>query len=349
MDTEPLAGELLPAVPAAPAAGVVLVDDDDAPPPPASVEQLVRDWLIEYPSPNSRAAYRRDIGLWLGFCDASGLDPLGPPERKHLAAWLAVLADVRGERPATRARRLAAVSAWYDWLRTQRRVRRNPAAELKPELRPQWPRTSSLPSLTREQATALLAAADSYTGAAGHRRAAAIVALLIYGGLRVSELTAATVDQLGETRGHRALCGIVGKGDRTRDVVLPAPAARRVDAYLAERTDLASDRLPARPGEQAPCRPLIATATGRPLDRGAVWRLLRSLARRGGITVKMSPHVLRATYVTLARDAGARLEDIQEGAGHASIATTRRYDRAATRLDRSPGYTLAAYIDAERA
>lgn len=336
----PLTGELLPAakttVLAAP------VEDENFPP---SIEQLLRDWLVEYPSANTRGSYRRDVGLWLDFCAASDLDPLGPPERKHVAAWLAVLADVQGEKPATRARRLSAVSAWYDWLQTQQQVGRNPVSELKPELRPQWPRASSLPSLTRDQAAALLAAADSYTGSAGAQRAAAIVALLLYGGLRVSELTGATVDQLGESRGHRALCGLVGKGNRTRDVVLPAPAATRVDSYLATRVDLATDRLPARPGERIPPRPLIATASGRPMDRGAVWRLLRSLARRAGIMVRISPHVLRATYVTLARDAGVSLEDIQDGAGHSSIETTRRYDRAATRLDRSPGYALAAYID----
>ena len=313
-------------------------------PGPADVDQLVRAWLIEYPSPNSRAAYRRDIDLWLRFCQGSGLDPLGPPQRTHIAAWLAMLADVRSEAPATRARRLSAVSAWYQWLRVAGRVARNPADELKPELRPQWPRESTLPSLTRDQAAELLAAADTFTGRAGPERAAAIVAVLLYGGVRVSELTAATVDQLGHSRGHRALLGLLGKGGRARDVVLPAPAATRVDAYLASRSDLAADRLPARHGERTPPRPLIATATGRPLDRGAVWRLLRSLARRAGIPGQLSPHVLRATYVTLARDAGVRLEDIQDGAGHASIATTRRYDRAATRLDRSPGYALAAYL-----
>lgn len=58
----------------------------------------------------------------------------------------------------------------------------------------------------------------------------------------------------------------------------------------------------------------------------------------------MSPHVLRHMYATLARDAGASLEDIPDGLGHADPRTTRRYDRAGLRLDRSPGYTLAGYL-----
>jgi integrase/recombinase XerD len=179
---EPLTGEILPAT----ATTVAVVGDIQTQPPPASIEDLVRDWLIEYRSVNSRAAYWSDMNLWLGYCAASRLDPLGPPERHHVAAWLAILADHRGEKVATRARRLSAVSAWYDWLRIKQLVRSNPVDELKPELKPQWPKESPLPSLTREQAESLLAAADNYTGAAGALRAAAIVAVLLYCGLRAA-------------------------------------------------------------------------------------------------------------------------------------------------------------------
>jgi integrase len=55
----------------------------------------------------------------------------------------------------------------------------------------------------------------------------------------------------------------------------------------------------------------------------------------------MSPHVLRHTYATLARDAGVPLDDVQDGLGHADPRTTRRYDHGGIRLARSPGYALA--------
>ncbi|MER7164908.1 tyrosine-type recombinase/integrase [Micromonospora sp. NPDC000207] len=48
-----------------------------------------------------------------------------------------------------------------------------------------------------------------------------------------------------------------------------------------------------------------------------------------GIPVKVSPHALRHTCATLARDAGANLEDVQEQLGHADARATRRYDHAA--------------------
>ncbi|RBJ11067.1 hypothetical protein DRA43_01535 [Micromonospora provocatoris] len=102
---------------------------------------------------------------------------------------------------------------------------------------------------------------------------------------------------------------------------------------------------PDRPGPGR-AGPLVATASGARVDRGAVWRLLRRLATTAKIPVKMSPHVLRHTCATLARDAGARLEDVQEQLGHADARTTRRYDHGGQRLDRAPAYTLAAYLTA---
>ena len=106
--------------------------------------------------------------------------------------------------------------------------------------------------------------------------------------------------------------------------------------------------MPVLPGQAGarPRRPLVATASGARVDRGAVWRLLRRLATTAKIPVKMSPHVLRHTCATLARDAGARLEDVQEQLGHADARTTRRYDHGGQRLDRAPAYTLAAYLTA---
>lgn len=82
--------------------------------------------------------------------------------------------------------------------------------------------------------------------------------------------------------------------------------------------------------------------------RGAVWRLLRRLARAAGIPVKMSPHVLRHLCHSLpvSCDAGARLEDIQDQLNHADPRTT-----PAATTTAAPGSTvrpptpLAGYIE----
>jgi integrase/recombinase XerD len=327
-----LSGEILPAGGPLPTTG--------APAGGSVLEQLRREWLVGYGSANTRTAYEGDLANWLAFLAASGVDPLGAARTVHAHAWLRTL-EAAGEAPATRGRRLAAVSAFYRWLISEGHTERANPAAIDAKRKPKPPRSPKTASLTRDQARALLAAADEDTGPQA-LRTAAIVAVLLLCGLRVSELVGADVDELGQDRGHRVLRFKV-KGDSEHIVALPAPALERLDAYLAGRTDLAGDRLPVLLGGAGARsrRPLFVTDSGGRLDRGAVWRLLRRLARATGIGVVMSPHVLRHSYATLARDAGVPLDDVQDGLGHADPRTTRRYDHGGVRLDRSPGYVLA--------
>lgn len=312
-------------------------------PEPASGPPI-EEWLIEYGSPNTRDAYSRDLAAWLSYCAASGLEPVHSPTRTHAAAWLRVL-EAQHERGGTRARRLAAVSAWYRWLiQTNRRPAEagNPAGDLDPRAKPKMKPLASAAALTREQAEALLAAADRDTGGA-RDRTAAIVALLLYCGLRVSELVEADVDQLDHDRGQSVL-RFIGKGDEPRLVPLPYAVTRRLDPYLAAREDLAADRLPTRTAGTRQPRPLFVTRTGRRLDRGAIWRLLRRLVTKARIKIRMSPHVLRATCATLSRDSGAALDQVQELLGHSDPRTTAGYDRRAGRIDHSPALRLQTFI-----
>jgi site-specific recombinase XerD len=333
--TAVLTGDLLPAAaPSPPPRG-----------PAPAVDELIEEWLIEYRSGNTRDGYGRDLAAWLGYCQASGLEPIHAPTRTHAAAWLRVL-EAKHERGGTRARRLAAVSAWYRWLiQTKRRPAEagNPAADLDARAKPKMKPLASAPALTREEAEALLAVADRDTGGA-RNRTGAIVALLLYCGLRVSELVDADVDQLDHDRGHRVL-RFVGKGDEPRLVPLPYAVTRRLDPYLAAREDLAADRLPTRTAGTRQPRPLFVTRNGRRLDRGAVWRLLTRLAKKAGIPTRMSPHVLRATCATLSRDSGASLDQVQDLLGHADPRTTAGYDRRAGRVDHSPALRLQTFIN----
>ena len=87
------------------------------------------------------------------------------------------------------------------------------------------------------------------------------------------------------------------------------------------------------------------TSTGARLDRHAVFRLVRRLARDRPASppaAQLSPHSLRHAFATAARDEGVPLEDVQDAMGHADPRTTRRYDRDRHSLDRDPSYTIWA-------
>ncbi|MFI2577459.1 site-specific integrase [Streptomyces rochei] len=101
-----LRGELLPA--ARPSATTTAGAVD-------GLEALLREWLIGYQSANTRAAYRRDMAHWLGFLAASGVDPL-TEARQGAHPRLAARPGGCGCGSGDRARRLAAVSAFYTWM-----------------------------------------------------------------------------------------------------------------------------------------------------------------------------------------------------------------------------------------
>ena len=302
---------------------------------------LVAAWLATKQSPHTRAAYLRDLAQWAGWLAGHGI-PLLEADETAAAMWARHLEAI-DVKDSTAARKLTAVSSFYGWCARRGHVAANPVADL-PRPAVDYD-TSATPGLTRDQAVALLDAADAGPQAA---RTAALIATLFYTGARVSELLGADIEDLGTDRGHQVL-RVRRKGGKIQALALPAPAAARIDAYLAGRDDVTM--LPAVPGSMAAAprrRVLFATGTGARRYRAEVRAVLRRLGRAAGLPASLagslSPHSMRHAFATLNLDAGASLRDLQDAMGHASPRTTRRYDRSRGNLDRSPGYLLASYM-----
>ncbi|MCZ7423119.1 tyrosine-type recombinase/integrase [Verrucosispora sp. WMMA2121] len=290
-------------------------------------------------SEHTRDAYRRDVAGWLAWCAARGLDPLRA-NFLHVNEYGRALESTVAARtgrpltPATVARKLSALSSWYDFLVKLRAVELNPVAGAD---RPRVDRDhSATVGLAPDEVDALLAVAEAETGPTAARNRAA-VALLADLGLRVGELVSLNLDDLGAERGHRSV-RFVGKGGRSRRRALTPGTAYAVDAYLTERA--AAQRVPVA----ELTGPLLVTASGARLDRHSVFRLVRRLARSAGIAAwaRLSPHSLRHAFATTARSEGVPLEDVQDAMGHADPRTTRRYDRDRHNLDRDPAYAIWA-------
>lgn len=245
-----------------------------------AAEQVTEAWLANRRlSEHTRAAYRRDVAGWLGWCGERGVDPLR-------ASFLDVNAYARGLEarklaPSTVARKLSGVSSWYDFLVKLRAVDGNPVGGAD---RPYVSRDhSETVGLSPDEVDALLGVARQ--AGARHR---AVVTLLADLGLRVGELVGLDVADVGVERGHRTV-RFVGKGGRSRRRVLTVEAAAALDDYLVLRG-----------GEDGP---LFMTSTGGRIDRHSVFRLIRRLAREAGIAAadRLSPHSLRHAFATAAR------------------------------------------------
>jgi integrase/recombinase XerD len=291
------------------------------------VTLLVTAWLSVRRSENTRAAYARDIGVtprrrpsrapsWLAWCGQQGVHPVTGVTGLHVARYGRQLGDA-GLSPASAARKLAAISSWYAWLVRRGHISASPAAGIaRPRAVPPAP---PAPGLTQAQALRLLRAADQ---APGPRRArtAALVALLLFTGARLSEIIGADISDLGSDQGRPALWVTRGKSHR-QGLPLPGPAAARIDAYLA-----------GRPGPpEVPV--LFATGTGRRLFPADVRRTVRRLATRAGLPADLAGHLgpraLQHTFAALYLQAGGSSSDLHNAMGHTDPRTTRQYTLAA--------------------
>ncbi len=287
-----------------------------------ALPRLVAGWLLGYSSEHTRSAYRRDLGHWMAFCAEHELDPL-QARRPHVDAWARSLEE-QGRSPATVARKLAVVSSWYSWLVNEEVVPTNPAARVR---RPRAATESPQLGLDRDELRAFLDAARD----AGPRDQA-LALLLAVNGFRVSEALGLDASDLDVVRGHCAV-SIAGKGGRRDLVPLPPVVCDAVRALLDGRTE----------------GPLLVADDGAALDRFDATRIVRRLARRAGISKRISPHSLRHSAITAALDAGVPLRDVQDFARHADPRTTRRYDQGRGSLDRHASYAVAGFLaDSDR-
>ena len=291
---------------------------------------FVEAWLNEFRSPNTQEAYRRDLEQFLGWLEETrgswNVGLLGRADLAEFARWLDDYRE-RGQKrtgkaysEATKARKLAALSSFYEYALDEGRLLVSPVARIK---RPKAPKESNRNSLSREQALELV---ELVKDAPANRRA--VVALCLALGLRVSEALSLTAESLGYKDGHRVV-NVLGKGKKTRAVPLSPLAYRLLEPALeAARRDNGL---------------IVRTDDGSPVSRKLAARWLHTFGRRMGLEFTLVPHSLRHTAATLAKKGGADIEEIRLLLGHSDLSTTLRYVKAGE-LDGSAAYVLGTYL-----
>lgn len=261
-------------------------------------------------SPATRRAYADDLLSWADWYaqERGGRLDLAALTRADVTLWLAH-SRAAGHRPATIARRIAALSSLYRYAASQGLPLVCPITE------DHRPRVQKDQQDDRSAASQALDPAElrRLTSAAADVRDALVIALITTTGLRVSELCAADDSDVTAKDGRMWL-HVQRKGGRGARVNLDPAVMSLLDRYRAER--------PAPDGEGAP---LIRDGAGRRVDRHDIIRLLRRVARAAGIGKRVTPHVLRASAVTRLVDDGKDVIDVQRWAGHADVSTTMIY------------------------
>ena len=271
-------------------------------------------------------AYGRDLDVMRETLVGTGIRMPGEVTVDHLAAHLRHLSRGRGLDARSIVRHLATMRVFFRWLHANFRIEKDPARLLE---RPTtWKKLPG--TLTPGQMKKLVECPCAEHGALWLRDRA-MLELMYAAGLRASEVGAI---KLNDYVKELAIVKVTGKGNKQRIVPIGEPALAAVERYLAElRPHLA------RFQDGRDQYRLLLSHTGRPLERVAVWQLVRKYALAAGIR-GVHPHLLRHSFATHLVAGGADLRVIQELLGHSDIGTTQVY----THVDRSHlRETLAAF------
>lgn len=254
-------------------------------------------------SDNTRAAYERDLKQWI-----SGTHDLTP---NGVERYLVSL-RAEGLKPASVARKRAALSSFCRFLAVEGALKDNPVALVEGATRPErkLPRVLSAGDIAK-----LLQTPDCKTDRG--KRDSALLELMYATGLRVSEAASLRVGDVDAVRG---MLRVRGKGGKERLVPIAKPALKALQIHLQTLPGRhrPQDFLFPHPG----CR-------GRPLGRFTVWRAVKEHAAAAGLAELPSPHWLRHSFATHLLNGGADVRAIQEMLGHARITTTQVYTHVA--------------------
>lgn len=257
---------------------------------------------------NTRRAYESDLFFFADFLEETGtVHCLSVVRREHVFAFLQAQQQA-GYRVTTRARRLATLKTFYNYLVMEAQVTSDEVATMALPARGR-----PLPRVLNEGEIARLL--NSITGASVlSLRDRSMLELFYACGVRVSELIALRLGDLALDDGV-LLCR--GKGERQRRVPVGAVARLWLERYLKQaRPRLLKEQM---------VDTLYISYRGHGLSRQGVFLMLKKRAAIVGLQARISPHVLRHSFATHLLANGAQIRAIQEMLGHVTIGTTQIY------------------------
>ena len=258
-------------------------------------------------SPHTERAYGKDLDALFLLLLKSEAPPasLSGTRPAQLRLHLAGLSQ-QGLSPATIARHLSSIRAFFRWLEDVGRIANQPALSLKaPKRKRKLPRY-----LEEDEVDSLLAAPSPVDDPEG-KRDRALLEVLYSTGCRASELVGIDEQDLDLKQGRVLLRG---KGRKERWAMLGGPATESIEGYLTQKSLRRLDR-----------NALFLNPKGGRLTDRSLRRILQRYLEKAGIHRACSPHTLRHSFATHLLRRGADLRTVQELLGHASLGTTQIY------------------------
>jgi integrase len=309
---------------------------------PAALAALAAamDFAAAALAPATLRAYRADWNHFLSWCREAGWAAL-PASPHTVAAYLAALApthtaSVLERRLATlsRAHRLAGI----DWPRAHPAIRNTLRGIQREHAKPK----QQASALATDELIRLIETCETtLTG----RRDRALLLIGYAGALRRSELVAITREDVVFTQDGLRLTIPRAKGDQTgKGARLGIPRGQRPDTCPVRALELWLEVSGCRFGPVFRAIDRLGVIATQALHADSVRLILARRASLAGLTAPegehLSPHGLRAGFITQAYIAGARDEQIMEHTRQKDLRTMRGYVRRAKLVSTSPAGLL---------
>jgi site-specific recombinase XerD len=261
-------------------------------------EDLLKEYLDRQKkrlAPSSIEAYRGDITIFLEYLKGKGIKPLvvdGEVAKGYL--------DASPGENSTTNRRLAAVRAFYGFLKDTKRVSSNPTDGIRRYKVPK----RLVKFLTKPQVETVFLSAGNM-GLLWKT----LVMVLYYTGMRRAEVIGLTDGNIDYDRREMS---VIGKGDKERMVKFPPKLVEQLTLY--KRDYLGGFTQP---------KTLFCVGHGTPVTTDMVRHAFRKISTDVGF--KVTPHTMRRSFATHGLRAGMNISQIQYLLGHTNIETTSHY------------------------
>lgn len=245
------------------------------------VEEFRMNLLEDGKSPKTIQSYVGDISGLLKYLQVMGAEFEGSLKRFHVTSYKNYLLENSYE-PATINKKINSIQAFNYFLIEKGYMQENIVDLKKDRVKVAAGSEHQVEVLTENQCERLLFYIQNQKKVS--LRDKMIVELLMFTGVRVSELCSIKLKNIDFLTGHLK---IIGKGGKAREIPLKSEVIETIKEYLVERNNN-----PYKDSEY-----LILGQRGA-IQRDAVNTILEKYTNKGNFEVKLKPHTFRHTFCT---------------------------------------------------
>jgi len=318
-------------------------------------EEIWDDALTHVLSENSRRVYRTSLTFFAKYILARARQEIPEDSTELMYRATPYLKKVnfrfiaqyreylrhRGLAASTINLRLAAINMLYQRMQRLELIKDNPCSSTL-VARMKCSPVSNTEGLSNEEASRLISIChhdDSHKG----RRDTAILAIMIYNGLRREEVCSLDIDKIAFVN-ETPTYNVRVKGNKRYVIEIIPQVWAAIEKWISK----------ANINEGPLFKRIFKSKAGlekifdKRLTPNGIYNIITTRAKDAKIKKNIHPHSLRHTYATLALLAGVPIQDVQISMGHTSTNTTFRYYRAINQVGRSPGRSLKLNWNAQQ-